>query len=147
MKKTLSFIVLVTVAALMLTSCSIFFNEEKCIEKLKAAGLIEGTCYLTEEECAELTSIENAIITKYMKGDFTVEIVREYMLIQDGDQSMRCVFITFATEEQAIKYVELRLKRYAETENPNNYKFARHGCTVVMTNLEVAQKMIPLKFK
>ena len=147
MKKTLSFIVLVTVAALMLTSCSIFFNEEKCIEKLKAAGLIEGTCYLTEEECAELTSIENAIITKYMKGDFTVEIVREYMLVQDGDQSMRCVFITFATEEQAIKYMELYVKMYAESDKPHNKKCARHGCTVVMTNIEVAQKIIPLKFE
>ena len=147
MKKILSVIALFTVAALMLASCSLFFNEEKCIEKLKAEGLTEGMCYLTEEECERATSLTNSEIA-FMGGDFTVEIVKQYDLIENGNYSKSCTFITFATEEQAKQFEELQIKWFAEeSDNPNNWKFARSGCTVVTTNLEIAQKIIPLKFK
>ena len=147
MKKILSVIALFTVAALMLASCFLFFNEEKCIEKLKAEGLTEGICYLTEEECARATSLTNTEI-KFMGGDFTVEIVRQYDLIENGDYSKGCTFITFATEEQAQQFEELQIKWFSEESvNPNNWKFARSGCTVVITNLEIAQKIIPLIFR
>lgn len=147
MKKLLSVVTLVILAAWMLASCSLFFNEEKCIEKLKAEGLTEGMCYLTEEECARATSLMNSQI-RFEGGDFTVEIVREYSLIENGDYSKSCTFITFATEEQAKRFVELQIKWFSEeSDNPNNWKFARSGCTVVSTNLEIAKKMILLKFK
>ena len=147
MKKILSMIALLTFAALMLASCSLFFNEEKCIEKLKAEGLTEGMCYLTEEECERATSLTNSEIV-FMGGDFTVEIVKQYDLIENGDHSKSCTFITFATEEQAKQFVELQIKWFSEeSDNPNNWKFARSGCTVVSTNLEIAKKIIPLMFK
>ena len=135
------------VAALILASCSLFFNEEKCIEKLKAEGLTEGMCYITEEECERATSLINSQI-RFDGGDFTVEVVRQYDLIENGDYSKSCTFITFATEEQAKQFLELQIKWFSEeSDNPNNWKFARSGCTVVITNLEIAQKIIPLKFK
>ena len=147
MKKTVSFISIMIVTALILASCSLFFNEEKCIEKLKAEGLTEGMCYITEEECERATSLINSQI-RFDGGDFTVEVVRQYDLIENGDYSRSCTFITFATEEQAKQFLELQIKWFSEeSDNPNNWKFARSGCTVVITNLEIAQKIIPLKFK
>ena len=147
MKKLLSVVTLAILAALMLASCSLFFNEEKCIEKLKAEGLTEGMCYITEEECERATSLINSQI-RFDGGDFTVEVVRQYDLIENGDYSKSCTFITFATEEQAKQFLELQIKWFSEeSDNPNNWKFARSGCTVVITNLEIAQKIIPLKFK
>lgn len=147
MKKFLSILVLFSVTALILASCSLFFNEEKCIEKLKAEGLTEGMCYITEEECERATSLINSQI-RFDGGDFTVEVVRQYDLIENGDYSKSCTFITFATEEQAKQFVELQIKWFSEeSDNPNNWKFARSGCTVVSTNLEIAQKIIPLNFK
>ena len=147
MKKTVSFISIMIVAALILASCSLFFNEEKCIEKLKAEGLTEGMCYITEEECERAISLINSQI-RFDGGDFTVEVVKQYDLIENGDYSRSCTFITFATEEQAKQFLELQIKWFSEeSDNPNNWKFARSGCTVVITNLESAQKIIPLKFK
>ena len=147
MKKFLSILVLFSVTALILASCSLFFNEEKCIEKLKAEGMTEGMCYITEEECERATSLINSQI-RFDGGDFTVEVVRQYDLIENGDYSKSCTFITFATEEQAKQFLELQIKWFSEeSDNPNNWKFARSGCTVVITNLEIAQKIIPLKFK
>ena len=147
MKKLLSVVTLAILAALMLASCSLFFNEEKCIEKLKAEGLTEGMCYITEEECERATSLINSQI-RFDGGDFTVEVVRQYDLIENGDYSRSCTFITFATEEQAKQFLELQIKWFSEeSDNPNNWKFARSGCTVVSTNLEIAQKIIPLNFK
>lgn len=147
MKKFLSILVLFSITALILASCSLFFNEEKCIEKLKAEGLTEGMCYITEEECERATSLINSQI-RFDGGNFTVEVVRQYDLIENGDYSRSCTFITFATEEQAKQFLELQIKWFSEeSDNPNNWKFARSGCTVVITNLEIAQKIIPLKFK
>lgn len=147
MKKFLSILVLFSIIALILASCSLFFNEEKCIEKLKAEGLTEGMCYITEEECERATSLINSQI-RFDGGDFTVEVLRQYDLIENGDYSRSCTFITFATEEQAKQFLELQIKWFSEeSDNPNNWKFARSGCTVVITNLEIAQKIIPLKFK
>ncbi len=147
MKKFLSILVLFSITALILASCSLFFDEEKCIEKLKAEGLTEGMCYITEEECERATSLINSQI-RFDGGDFTVEVVRQYDLIENGDYSKSCTFITFATEEQAKQFLELQIKWFSEeSDNPNNWKFARSGCTVVITNLEIAQKIIPLKFK
>ena len=147
MKKFLSILVLFSITALILASCSLFFNEEKCIEKLKAEGLTEGMCYITEEECERATSLINSQI-RFDGGDFTVEVVRQYDLIENGDYSRSCTFITFATEEQAKQFLELQIKWFSEeSDNPNNWKFARSGCTVVSTNLEIAQKIIPLNFK
>ncbi len=147
MKKLLSILVLFSITALMLASCSLFFNEEKCIEKLKAEGLTEGMCYITEEECERATSLLNSQI-RFDGGDFTVEVVRDYSLIENGDYSKSCTFITFATKEQAKQFVELQIKWFSEeSDTPNNWKFARSGCTVVITNIEIAQKIIPLNFK
>ena len=135
------------VAALTLASCSLFFNEEKCIEKLKSEGLTEGMCYITEEECERATSLINSQI-QFDGGDFTVEVVREYSLIENGNYSKSCTFITFATEEQAKQFFELQTKWFAEeSDNSNHWMFARSGCTVVSTNLEIAKKIIPLRFK
>ena len=146
MKKILSMIALLTFAALMLASCSLFFNEEKCIEKLKAEGLTEGMCYLTEEECERATSLTNSEIV-FMGGDFTVEIVKQYDLIENGDYSKSCTFITFATEEQATNFAELNIEYFAKGENSNNWRIARDGCVVVMTNLDVAMDVINLNFR
>ena len=147
MKKALSVIGFLTIAALLLASCSVFFDEEKCIEKLKAEGLTEGMCYITEEECARATSLTNSQI-KFDGGDFTVEIVRQYGLIENGDYSKSCTFITFATKEQAKQFEELQIKWFSEeSDNSNNWRFARSGSTVVITNLDVAQKIIPLRFR
>ena len=146
MKKTVSFISIMIVAALILASCSLFFNEEKCIEKLKAEGLTEGMCYITEEECERATSLTNSEIA-FMGGDFTVEIVKQYGLIENGDYSKSCTFITFATEEQATNFAELNIEYFAKGENSNNWRIARDGCVVVMTNLDVAMDIINLEFK
>ena len=55
--------------------------------------------------------------------------------------------ITFAAEEQATKFAELNSDYFAKGENSNNWKIARDGCVVVMTNLDVALDIINLEFK
>ena len=147
MKKIVSFVAVLAVFAMLLVGCAGKFDMDKSIEKLKDKGLTEGMCYITEEECERATSLINSQI-RFDGGDFTVEVVRQYDLIENGDYSKSCTFITFATEEQAKQFLELQIKWFSEeSDNPNNWKFARSGCTVVITNLEIAQKIIPLKFK
>ena len=103
-------------------------------------------CYITEEECERATSLTNSEIA-FMGGDFTVEIVKQYGLIENGDYSKSCTFITFATEEQATNFAELNIEYFAKGENSNNWRIARDGCVVVMTNLDVAMDVINLEFK
>ena len=147
MKKIVSLVALLAVFAMLLVGCAGKFDMDKSIEKLKDKGLTEGVCYITEEECERATSLTNSEIA-FMGGDFTVEIVKQYDLIENGDHSKSCTFITFATEEQAKQFEEFQIKWFSEkSDNPNNWKFARSGCTVVSTNLEIAQKIIPLRFK
>ena len=57
------------------------------------------------------------------------------------------MFITFATEEQATKFTELKIEDFEKDENTNNWRIARDGCVVVMTNLDVAIDVINLEFK
>ena len=119
---------------------------DKSIEKLKNKGLTEGMCYITEEECERATSLTNSEIA-FMGGDFTVEIVKQYDLIENGDHSKSCTFITFATEEQATKFAELNIEYFAKGENSNNWRIAHDGCVVILTNLDVAMDIVNLKFK
>ena len=146
MKKIAVVVTIIVVLSLLLVGCNGKFDMDKSIEELKAKGLTEGMCYITEEECARATSITNSEI-RFMGGDFEVEIVKQYGLIENGDYSKSCTFITFATEEQATNFAELNIEYFAKGENSNNWKIARDGCVVVMTNLDVAMDIINLEFK
>ena len=146
MKKFVSLVTVLAVFAVFLIGCAGKFDMDKSIEKLKDKGLTEGMCYITEEECERATSLTNSEI-KFMGGDFTVEIVKQYDLIENGDYSKSCTFITFATEEQATQFAELKIEDFAKGENSNNWRIARDGCVVVMTNLDYAMKITNLEFK
>ena len=146
MKKIVSLVSLLAVFAMLLVGCAGKFDMDKSIEKLKDKGLTEGMCYITEEECERATSLMNTEV-KFMGGDFTVEIVKQYCLIENGDYSKSCTFITFATEEQATQFAELKIEDFAKGENSNNWRIARDGCVVVMTNLDYAMKITNLEFK
>ena len=146
MKRIISLVAVLAVFAMLLVGCAGKFDMDKSIEKLKNKGLTEGMCYLTEEECERATSLTNSEIA-FMGGDFTVEIVKQYDLIENGDHSKSCTFITFATEEQAINFAQLNIEYFAKSENPNNWRIARDGCVVVMTNLKVAMRIINLEFR
>ena len=146
MKKTISIIIVLLLIATILVGCNADFDVERTVKKLKAKGLTEGMCYITEEECECATSLTNSEI-KFMGGDFTVEIVKQYDLIENGDYSKSCTFITFATEEQAANFAELNIEYFAKGENSNNWRIARDGCVVVLTNLEIAFELINLQFR
>ena len=146
MKKILSLVAVLVLFSMLIISCAAKFDMDKSIEKLKDKGLTEGMCYITEEECERATSLTNSEIA-FLGGDFTVEIVKQYDLIENGDYSKSCTFITFATEEQATNFAELNIKYFAKGENSNNWRIARDGCVVVMTNLDVAIDIINLKFR
>ena len=146
MKKIAVVVTIVTILSLMLVGCAGKFDMDKSIEKLKEKGLTEGMCYITEEECERATSLTNSEIA-FMGGDFTVEIVKQYGLIENGDYSKSCTFITFATEEQATNFAELNIEYFAKGENSNNWRIARDGCVVVLTNIDMAMKVVNLDFK
>ena len=146
MKKIAVVVTIVTILSLMLVGCAGKFDMDKSIEQLKDKGLTEGMCYITEEECARATSLTNSEIA-FMDGDFTVEIVKQYSLIENGDHSKSCTFITFATEEQATNFAELNIEYFAKGENSNNWRIARDGCVVVLTNIDMAMKVVNLDFK
>ena len=146
MKKIVSLVAILAVFAMLLVGCTAKFDMDKSIEKLKNEGLTEGMCYITEEECERATSLTNSEIA-FMGGEFTVEIVKQYGLIENGDYSKSCTFITFATEEQATNFAELNIEYFAKGENSNNWRIARDGCVVVLTNLDVAMDIINLEFK
>ena len=146
MKKIASLVTVLLVFVMLFVGCVGKFDMDKSIEKLKDKGLTEGMCYITEEECERATSLTNSEI-KFMGGDFTVEIVKQYDLIENGDYSKSCTFITFATEEQATNFAELNIEYFAKGENSNNWRIARDGCVVVMTNLDYAMKITNLEFK
>ena len=146
MKKKVSLVAALALFAVLLVGCAGKFDIDKSIEKLKDKGLTEGVCYITEEECEHATSLANSEI-KFMGGEFTVEIVKSYALIENGDYSKSCTFITFAAEEQAAAFAELNIKYFAEGENSDNWRIARDSCVVVMTNLDVALDVINLEFK
>ena len=146
MKKAVSLAMVLIVFVMLLAGCSEKFDMDKSIETLKAKGLTEGMCYITEEECERATSLTNSEI-KFMGGDFTVEIVKQYDLIENGDHSKSCTFITFATEEQATNFAELNIEYFAKGENSNNWKIARSKCVVVLTNLDIAMEVTGLEFK
>ena len=146
MKKIISFAVVLLTFAMLLWGCSGKFDMDESINKLKDKGLTEGMCYSTEEECERATSLTNSEIA-FMGGDFTVEIVNQYGLIENGDYSKSCTFITFATEEQATNFSELNIEYFEKGENSNNWRIARDGCVVVLTNLDVAMDIINLKFE
>ena len=146
MKKIVSLVAILVVFAMLLVGCAGKFDMDKSIGKLKDKGLTEGVCYITEEECEHATSLTNSEIA-FMGGEFTVEIVKDYSLIENGDYSKSCSFITFATEEQATQFAELKIEYFEKCENSNNWRIARDGCVVVMTNLDVAIDVINLEFK
>ena len=146
MKKIVSLVAVLAVFAMLLVGCAGKFDMDKSIEKLKDKGLTEGSCYVTEEECERATSLTNSEI-KFMGGDFTVEIVNQISLIENGDHSRACTFVTFATEEQAKQFTELNISYFKKIGNTNNWKFAYSGCVVVLTNLDVAFELINLRFR
>ena len=49
--------------------------------------------------------------------------------------------------KQATNFAELNIDYFAKGENSNNWRIARDGCVVVMTNLDYAMKIINLEFK
>ena len=146
MKKIVSLVAILAVFAMLLVGCAGKFDMDKSIEQLKDKGLTEGMCYITEEECERATSLTNSEIA-FMGGDFTVEIVKQYDLIENGDYSKSCTFITFATEEQATNFAELNIEYFAKGQNSNNWKIARSKCVVVLTNLDIAIEVTGLEFK
>ena len=138
-------LILATLLMVLLIGIPEKFDVDKSIESLKARGLTDGVSYQTEEELANATELANSEIT-YMGGDFTVEVTAYDHLIQDGDYSKSCTMITFASKKQATAYAELNMSYFAE--NPDNvWKVAQSGRVVVITNLEVAEEVIPLEFK
>ena len=146
MKKIAVVVTIIVVLSLLLVGCNGKFDMDKSIEQLKEKGLTEGMCYITEEECERATSLTNSEIA-FMGGEFTVEIVEQYGLIENGDYSKACTFITFATEEQATNFAELNIEYFAKGENSNNWRIARDGCVVVFTNIDMAMEVVNLKFK
>ena len=94
MKKIVSLVAILAVFAMLLVGCAGKFDMDKSIEQLKEKGLTEGMCYITEEECERATSLTNSEIA-FMGGDFTVEIVKQYDLIENGDHSKSCTFIRY----------------------------------------------------
>ena len=115
MKKIVSLVAVLAVFAMLLVGCAGKFDMDKSIEKLKEKGLTEGMCHITEEECERATSLTNSEIA-FLGGDFTVEIVKQYYLIENGDHSKSCTFITFATEEQATNFAELNIEYFAKQQ-------------------------------
>ena len=146
MKKVISILIVLLLLTTIFVGCNQDLDVEKLVKKLKAKGLTEGVCYVTQEECERATSLANTEI-KFMGGDFTVEIVNDISLIENGDYSKSCTFITFATEEQATQFAELNIEYFAKGENSNNWKIACSGCVVVLTNLDVAFELINLQFR
>ena len=146
MKEIAVVVTIIVVLSLLLVGCNGKFDMDKSIEQLKEKGLTEGMCYITEEECERATSLTNSEIA-FMGGEFTVEIVEQYGLIENGDYSKSCTFITFATEEQATNFAELNIEYFAKGENSNNWRIARDGCVVVFTNIDMAMEVVNLKFK
>ena len=146
MKKVISMAVVLLLIATIFVGCAPKIDVERLTAKLKAKGLAEGVCYVTEEECKRATSLANSEI-KFMGGDFNVEIVNDISLIENGDYSKSCTFITFATEEQARQFAELNVSYFASIGNTNNWKIAQSGCVVVLTNLQVAMDLINLQFR
>lgn len=146
MKKAISILIVLLLLTTIFVGCNQDLDVEKLVKKLKAKGLTEGVCYVTQEECERATSLANTEI-KFMGGDFTVEIVNDISLIENGDYSKSCTFITFATEEQATQFAELNIEYFAKGENSNNWKIACSGCVVVLTNLDVAFELINLQFR
>lgn len=146
MKKIISLVIVLIVATMLFVGCAPQIDVADLTAKLKAKGLTDGMCYVTPEECERATSLTNSEI-KFMGGDFTVEIVNQISLIENGDHSRACTFVTFATEEQATKFAELNIEYFAKGDNSNNWKIACSGCVVVLTNLDVAFELINLRFR
>ena len=146
MKKAISILIVLLLLITIFVGCNQDLDVKKLVKKLKAKGLTEGVCYVTQEECERATSLTNTEI-KFMGGDFTVEIVNDISLIENGDYSKSCTFITFATEEQAKQFAELNISYFVKIGNTNNWRIAYSGCVVVLTNLEVAFELINLQFR
>lgn len=146
MKKIISITIVLILATMLFVGCTQQIDVANLTTQLKAKGLTEGMCYVTEEECERATSLTNSEI-RFMGDDFTVEIVNQISLIENDDYSKACTFITFATEEQARKFTELEISYFKKIGNTNNWKFAYSGCVVVLTNLEVAFELINLRFR
>ncbi|MBQ8433448.1 MAG: hypothetical protein IJX23_01400 [Clostridia bacterium] len=147
MRKIISLVIVLIMVVMLLVGCAPQIDVESLTAQLKAKGLTEGICYVTPEECERATSLTNSEI-KFMGGDFTVEIVNDISLIENGDYSKSCTFITFATEQQAKQFAELKISDFAKDgNNTNNWRIARSGCVVVLTNLQVAFELINLRFK
>ncbi|MBR1955153.1 MAG: hypothetical protein IKA29_04445 [Clostridia bacterium] len=146
MKKIISLVIVLIVATMLFVGCAPQIDVADLTAKLKAKGLTDGMCYVTPEECERATSLTNSEI-KFMGGDFTVEIVNQISLIENGDHSRACTFVTFATEEQAKQFTELNISYFKKIGNTNNWKFAYSGCVVVLTNLDVAFELINLRFR
>ena len=146
MRKIISLVIVLIMAVMLLVGCAPQIDVAHLTAQLKAKGLTDGICYVTQEECERATSLTNSEI-KFMGGDFTVEIVNDISLIENGDYSKSCTFITFATEEQAKQFAELNISYFVKIGNTNNWRIAYSGCVVVLTNLEVAFELINLQFR
>jgi hypothetical protein len=121
---------------------------DKSVDTLLANGFIESTSYITQTELADLTDYVNANI-RYMEGDFTAEITNYRAYVELEDYTKGVEFITFATEEQASAYVEMFVAyRVYDDESITDGRITSSGCVLVMTNSELAEKLLyQLKFQ
>ena len=76
-------------------------------------------------------------------GDFTVEVTKIAHL-NAGNYYDTCVLAEFKTEQMAKNYAELRL---ADRDRDLTWKIAREGRVVIITDLELAMRVIRLEFQ
>lgn len=145
MKKIVSIISILIIFSILITGCSKAFDMDESIKKLKELGLVEGEIYTTEK-LRDTNELANSQI-EAMGGNFTVEITKQYSLVDKNDSTLACTFITFKTEEQATNFADIFVKYFSKNGNLNNWKFAHSECVVIFTNIEGVFEVIDLEFK
>lgn len=143
MKKWITLLVLIALISSLFAGCNKEFDWDESVEKLEKKGLTVSIDYTSEAALASATALFNSEIA-LEGGNFTVELKRTTILIQDGDHAKNCQFLEFATEEQAKEYAEFYLSTRAAD---SQWKVARSGCVVVLTNLQTAVKTVNLDFQ
>lgn len=142
MKRIIALITLVSMLALALVGCG-KLDVEDSVKALKAKGMREGATYKSDEELELANELFNAEI-EYMGGDFTVRVDGYTSLVANLDFTKTVEFITFSSKREAEAYVELYLRsrdKYSES------KIAKSGSVVVITNLELVEETLDLKFE
>ena len=140
MKKIL--LALILTVSLALTSCG-SFGWDECVTELVGEGFVIMQNLSKPGELGTTTGAFNTDVL-YNGGDFEVEVTRYTHLIKGSDYSRNCQLIKFATVGQAKSYASL----YVETRAAlNNFKVARSGAVVVLTNVDEAMEIVGLDFE